>query len=53
MHPFDRDTVWLSLVNIGLGVVCVVFLVLVARAIIRDLADRAEHGATPPPAPRK
>jgi hypothetical protein len=46
MYPFDRDTVWLSLVNIGLGVVCAFFLVLVARAIIRDLAERAESNAT-------
>jgi len=46
MQSFDPDTIWLSLVNIGLGVVCAVFLVIVARAIIRDLAERAESDAT-------
>jgi len=46
MNPFDRDTLRLTLVNVGLGVACSVFLVIVARAIIRDLAERAESDAT-------
>jgi hypothetical protein len=48
MHLFDPDTVRLTLVNIGLGVACAFFLVVVARAIIRDLAERAESGKAPP-----
>lgn len=46
MDLFDRDTLRLTLVNIGLGVACGVFFVIVARAIIRDLAESAESDAT-------
>ncbi len=50
MDLFDRDTLRLTLVNIGLGAACAVFLVIVARAIVRDLAERAESDATRPAA---
>ena len=46
MDLFDRDTTRLTLVNIGLGVACVVFLAIVARAALRDLAERAAADAT-------
>ena len=46
MDLFDRDTTRLTLVNIGLGAACVAFFVIVARAIIRDLAESAAGDAT-------
>lgn len=46
MDLFDRDTLRLTLVNLGLGAACAIFFVIVARAIIRDLAERGAADAT-------
>jgi hypothetical protein len=38
--PSDPRTFWLSITNVGLGLVTIVCCVVVARALFRDVADR-------------